>query len=98
MLAQVAGGALPVDIPWGSLASSGTMVVAMAVALKYTAERQRVNEAALKEAHERHIASLGNLLKEEKERNDKDRVRIDTALECIGDILEAVQKKRLAED
>lgn len=96
ILAQIANG-IPTDpalnsIPWASFASSGTMVVGMALALKYTAGRQLVNEAAVKEAHERHIATLLKLLDEEKQDNIKEREMLSISLNRLGDALSAIAK------
>lgn len=96
ILAQIANG-IPTDptlnsIPWASFASSGTMVVGMALALKYTAGRQLINEAAVKEAHERHIATLLKLLDEEKQDNIKEREMLSISLNRLGDALSAIAK------
>lgn len=96
LLAQMANG-IPTDpalnsIPWASFASSGTMVVGMALALKYTAGRQAVNEAAVKEAHEKHIATLLEMLQQEKTQNTKERELLSSSLNRLGDALDAIIK------
>ncbi len=96
ILAQIANG-IPTDptlnsIPWASFASSGTMVVGMALALKYTAGRQLVNEAAVKEAHEKHIATLLDMLQQEKTQNVKEREMLSMSLNRLGDALDAIAK------
>ena len=96
LLAQMASG-IPTDptlnsIPWASFASSGTMVVGMALALKYTAGRQLVNEAAVKAAHEQHISTLLKLLDEEKQDNIKERELLLASLNRLGDALDSILK------